>query len=71
MSSSRFNSPASDFDLAELVRRLRRGLLLSLAVAVGLMLVFVVLNPFRQVEIKAPRPLSTKFIKREPRLTKP
>jgi len=35
------------------------------------MLVFVALNPFRQVEIKAPRPLSTKFIKREPRLTKP
>ncbi len=71
MSSSRFKSPASDFDVAELVRRLRRGLLLSLALAVGLMLVFVALNPFRQVEIKAPRPLSTKFIKREPRLTKP
>ncbi len=71
MSSSRFKSPASDFDLAELVRRLRRGLLLSLALAVGLMLVFVALNPFRQIEIKAPRPLSTKFIKREPRLTKP
>ena len=64
-------SPASDFDLAELVRRLRRGLLLSLALAVGLTLVFVALNPFRQVEIKAPRPLTTKFIKREPRLTKP
>lgn len=71
MSSSRFNSPASDFDLAELVRRLRRGLLLSLALAVGLTLVLVALNPFRQVEIKAPRPLTTKFIKREPRLTKP
>ena len=71
MSSSRFKSPASDFDLAELVRRLRRGLLLSLALAVGLTLVFVALNPFRQVEIKAPRPLTTKFIKREPRLTKP
>ena len=71
MSSSRFNSPASDFDLAELVGRLRPGLLLSLALAVGLTLIFVALNPFRQVEIKAPRPLSTKFIKREPRLTKP
>ena len=71
MSSSRFKSPTSDFDLAELVRRLRRGLLLSLAVAVGLTLVLVALNPFRQVELKAPRPLSTKFIKREPRLTKP
>ncbi len=71
MSSSRFNSPASGFDLAELVRRLRCGLLLSLTLAVGLMLVFVALNPFQQVETKAPRPLSTKFIKREPRLTKP
>ena len=71
MSSSRFNSPASDFDLAELVRRLRRGLLLSLALAIGLMLVFVALNPFQQAEVKAPRPLTTKFIKREPRLTKP
>ena len=71
MSSSRFNSPASGFDLAELVARQRRGLLLSLALAVGLILVFVALNPFQQVETKAPRPLSTKFIKREPRLTKP
>ena len=35
------------------------------------MLVFVALNPFQQVETKAPRPLATKFIKREPRLTKP
>ena len=71
MSSSRFNSPASGFDLAELVRRQRRGLFLSLALSVGLALAFVALNPFQQVETKAPRPLSTKFIKREPRLTKP
>ena len=71
MSSSRFNSPASGFDLAELVRRQRRGLFLSLALSVGLALAFVAVNPFQQVETKAPRPLSTKFIKREPRLTKP
>ena len=71
MSSPRFVSPASGFDLAELVRRQRGGLLLSLALAVGLALALVALNPFQQVETKAPRPLSTKFIKREPRLTKP
>lgn len=71
MSSSRFVSPASGFDLAELVGRQRRGLLLSLVLAVGLAAGFVALNPFQQAETKAPRPLSTKFIKREPRLTKP
>lgn len=71
MSSSRFVSPASGFDLAELVRRQYRGLFLSLVLAIALTSVFVALNPFQQVETKASRPLSTKFIKREPRLTKP
>lgn len=71
MSSSRFNSPASGFDLAELVGRQRRGLLLSLMLAVALTSAFVALNPLRQAETQAPQPLSTKFIKREPRLTKP
>ncbi len=69
--STRFDSPAQDFDLDSLVRRLRRGFFIALASAAALLLVVVAINPFKEDEKKAPRPLTTKFIKREPRLTKP
>ena len=69
--STRFDSPAQDFDLDSLVRRLRRGFFIALASAATLLLVVVAINPFKEDEKKAPRPLTTKFIKREPRLTKP
>ena len=69
--STRFASPTHDFDLDSLVRRLRRGFFIALASAVALLLVIVAINPFEEAEKKAPRPLTTKFIKREPRLTKP
>lgn len=69
--STRFASPAQGFDLDSLVRRLRRGFFIALASAAALLLVVVAINPFKQDEKKAPRPLTTKFIKREPRLTKP
>ena len=69
--STRFASPTQDFDLDTLVRRLRRGFAIALASAVALLLVVVAINPFEEAEKKAPRPLTTKFIKREPRLTKP
>lgn len=69
--STRFDSPAQDFDLDSLVRRLRRGFFIALASAAFLLLVVVAINPFKEDEKKAPRPLTTKFIKREPRLTKP
>ena len=69
--STRFASPTQDFDLDNLVRRLRRGFFLALGSAVALLLIVVAINPFKEDEKKAPRPLTTKFIKREPRLTKP
>ena len=69
--SKRFASPTQDFDLDSLVRRLRRGFAIALASAVALLLIVVAINPFKEAEKKAPRPLTTKFIKREPRLTKP
>lgn len=69
--STRFDSPAQDFDLDSLVHRLRRGFFIALASAAALLLVVVAINPFKEDEKKAPRPLTTKFIKREPRLTKP
>ena len=70
MSTSRFASPAASFDLDELVSRLRKGFFASLGLAAVLHLILVGINPFQQAQIKAPRPMSTKFIKREPRLTK-
>ena len=69
--STRFASPAQTFDLDSLVRRLRRGFFIALASAVALLLIVVAINPFKAEEKKAPRPMTTKFIKREPRLTKP
>ena len=69
--STRFASPTQDFELDSLVRRLRRGFFIALASAVALLLIVVAINPFKEAEKKTPRPLTTKFIKREPRLTKP
>ena len=69
--SKRFASPTQDFDLNSLVHRLRRGFFIALASAAALLLIVVVINPFKEEEKKAPRPMTTKFIKREPRLTKP
>ncbi|MCY3788723.1 MAG: hypothetical protein OXH63_08020, partial [Gemmatimonadetes bacterium] len=69
--STRFASPTQDFDLDILVHRLRRGFFIALASAAALLLIAVAINPFEKDEKKMPRPLTTKFIKREPRLTKP
>ena len=68
---SRFDSPASSFDLDEIVRRLRTTFLISMASAAIVHLAIVGINPFEEAKTRAPRPLSIKFIKREPRLTKP
>ncbi|NKB69902.1 MAG: DUF4159 domain-containing protein [Candidatus Latescibacteria bacterium] len=70
MASSRFASATSDFQLDELVTRLRKGFLMAIAAAIGIHLVLASINPFEETQTKAPRPMSTKFIKREPRLTK-
>ena len=68
---SRFSSPTSGLDPAILLHPLRKVFLLSLGAALALHLAIVAINPFEQTAQKAPRPLTTKFIKREPRLTKP
>ena len=47
------------------------GLFIALASAAALLLIVIAINPFQEAEKKTPRPLTTKFIKREPRLTKP
>ena len=69
--STRFASPTQDFDLDVLVSRLRKGFVLSVGLAVALHLIVAGINPFGEAKKKAPRPLTTKFIKRQPRLTKP
>ena len=69
--SPRFASPTQDFDLDVLVSRLRKGFLGSVAIAAVLHLAVAAINPFEEAKKKAPRPMTTKFIKRDPRLTKP
>jgi len=69
--SSRFVAPTTSLDLSDLLRGLRRAFWLSVGVAAALHVALVGLNPFEETQAKAPRPLSTKFVKREPRLTKP
>jgi hypothetical protein len=70
-SSSRFASPASGLDLDTLLGRLRQTLWLSLGLAVLVHLMLVGVNPFARQAQRAARPLAAKFIKRQPRLTKP
>ena len=71
MNASRFASPAAGLDLDRLLRQAGRALWAALGVALAAHLIAVGINPFRQTPEKAPRPLTTRFVKREPRLTKP
>ena len=71
MNSSRFASPTSALDLDGLLRRARKALWVALGLALAAHLAVVCGNPFQQTLEKTPRPLTTRFIKREPRLTKP
>jgi hypothetical protein len=71
MNSSRFVSPTSEFDLDVLISRLRKGFGVSVVLAAVIHLAVAWINPFEETKAKAPRPMTTKFIKREPRLTKP
>ena len=59
---SRFDSPASSFDLDEIVSRLRTTFLLSMASAALVHLAIVGINPFEEATTRAPRPMVTKFI---------
>ena len=69
--STRFASPTQGFALDVLVSHLRKGFVLCVALASAIHLVVVGINPFAEAEKKASRPLTTKFIKRQPRLSKP
>jgi hypothetical protein len=69
--TSRFVSYTANLDMDALLRPLRRAFWLSLAAAAALHLGLVALNPFEQSRVRRPKPLTTKFVKREPRLTKP
>ena len=69
--SSRFVSPTSGFALDELLGNLRTTFWASLCLGALLHLALVAIDPFKERAAKAPKPFTTKFIKREPRLTKP
>ena len=69
--SSRFISPDSSFHTEILLRDLHKYLLLSLILAVLIHLGAAVIDPLEEAVESTPRPMTTKFIKREPRLTKP
>ena len=71
MNSSRFATPSSALDLDRLLVQVRRTLWAGLGVALVAHLIAVGINPFQHTLEKAPRPLTTRFVKREPRLTKP
>jgi hypothetical protein len=69
--TSRFTSPASSFHPEILLRDLHKYLLLSLILALLIHLGAAIIDPLEEAVETAPRPMTTKFIKREPRLTKP
>ena len=69
--SSRFSAPTSSLDLGVLLRGLRRSFWTCVGLAAAIHVAAVSIDPFEDSQAKAPRPMSTKFVKREPRLTKP
>lgn len=69
--SSRFVSYASGLDLNVLLNPLRKVFWVSMVLAAMLHLALVAIDPFEQDRISNPKPLATKFVKRQPRLTKP
>ena len=70
MPSARFSCPSSGLSLKLLLRHTRHVLWGGLVLAVGLHLMFTQLGGFGE-EQKTAKPLTTQFIKRQPRLTKP
>ena len=70
MATHRFRCPSSDLALAALVKRGRRTLLLGLGTAIVAHLCLTQATGIRE-EQRAAKPLTTQFVKRSPRLTKP
>ena len=69
--SRRFASFSTSFNLHALLRTQRRSLWYSGALSVILLAVLVLLDPFGRVVPTEPHPPAIKFIKRQPRPTKP
>ena len=69
--STRFASPVASFDPGQLLRPLRRTFSLSVGAAALLHGTVALMSPFDGALTGTPRPLTHRFVKREPRLTKP
>lgn len=69
--SRRFASLSTSFDLDALLRPQRRSLWYSVALSAVLLAALVLLDPFGRAVPSAPHPPTVKYIKRQPRPTKP
>ena len=70
MPSARFDYPSVSLSLKGLVKGTRQGLWLGAALALGIHLIGTQVRALDEAR-KAPTPLTTQFIKRQPRWTKP
>ena len=69
--SRRFASFSTSFDLDALLRPQRRSLWYSVALSAVLLAALALIDPFGRVVSTAPHPPTVKYIKRQPRPTKP
>ncbi len=69
--SRRFASFSTSFDLDALLRPQRRSLWYSVALSAVLLAALALIDPFGRVVPSAPHPPTVKYIKRQPRPTKP
>lgn len=69
--SHRFACPSACLCLGDLLHRSRRHTVLAMVLAVALHVAAVGVNPFGRTTEGVKRPLTTRFVKRTPRLTKP
>ena len=69
--SRRFASFSTSFDLYALLRPQRRSLWYSVALSAVLLAALALIDPFGRVVSTAPHPPTVKYIKRQPRPTKP
>ena len=69
--SRRFASFSTSFDLDALLRPQRRSLWYSVALSAVLLAALVLFDPFGRAVPSAPHPPTVKYIKRQPRPTKP
>ena len=70
MPSVRFHCPSASLSLRGLLKRTRRALWIGLVLALGMHVISTQWSGFGE-EQKITKPLTTQFVKRQPRLTKP